>query len=255
MPGATRIRRAGQRGLPIRVFAVLAVMVIWVDTPAGADERTRQHSAIDREVTFTDSGCGLVQKKTITLPRTAREVQIDQPPVGDLLRDAVTDQVVARVLSVTQVETDGRPVVSVEAQSSDAACDPASSVATNWSTSAALLGSYITLEKVYVTGSGRGDSRAYKPKVLPFGMRSALVGVRWRGWGSPKAVGRANVEFNSCIPNCAESPPAYYPVRATLTKRRKCDGYVQYRVLRFRYISSSRPPGLPATYREAFGCG
>lgn len=113
---------------------------------------------------------------------------------------------------------------------------------------------YTRAERVYVRGTGRGDNRSYKPRVLPFGVRSAIVGVRWRNWGSRLAIGRGRVEYNNCEPSCAEARPSAYPVRVMLSRRRDCATGVQYRTLRFRYSTSRRPPGFPRTYREELPC-
>jgi hypothetical protein len=223
-------------------------------TTAAADERVRQRVVIDRSITFQGAGCGVVVEKTLGLARKAREVSVTSPLAGAALTDDDFDDVVGRISEVTIERKHDRPSVTVSFQSSDAACDPANPASAGWIASTEVIGRYVTLERVYVTGTGRGDRRRYKPRVLLFGMRSALVDLRWQRWGSRRAVGRGKVEYNSCIPNCAEAPPSYYPVRATLTRRRTCGDYVQYRVLRFRYTSSRRPPGLPRTYRETFPC-
>ena len=167
---------------------------------------------------------------------------------------------------VTSSDAAGRQSLRVTAIGSDAACEGQTEQertdCEEFGDPCPVLGSsdplrltarYTRRERVYVTGSGRGGQRSYKPRVLPFGMRSAIIGLRWRCWGSSRAVGRGRVEYNNCIPDCARARPSYYPVRAVLSRRRECNGNAQYLTLRFRYTTSARPPGLPANYRESFG--
>jgi hypothetical protein len=242
----------------VRICAALAMLealsTIAAPSPALADQRMRESHPIDRNIFFEGTGCGVIDDSTIRLASRARNVVIDTPVVGDAVIGDVDGQTIGRVRAVFQGDEDGVPTVTVSMQSSDAACDPANTAARTWSGATAVEGSYDTMEKVYVTGTGRGDKRRYKPSFLLFGFRSAIVNLRWTDWGSPKAIGRGEVEYNSCNPDCARARPVYFPVRASLTKRRKCDGYFQYRVLNFRYTTSRRPPGLPATYRETFPC-
>ena len=141
---------------------------------------------------------------------------------------------------------------AIAAQGTEASCDTLDPV-TGRSGEMRFAVSYSRREKVYVTGTGRGDSRSYKPKVLPFGARSAVIGLSWRRWGTVRAIGRGAVEYNNCIPNCAEARPAYYPVRVVLSRRRMCAGSAQYIRFRFRYTTDQRPEGLQTTYQENFG--
>ena len=179
-----------------------------------------------------------------------------RPTVGTDILHATEGEIFARVTGTARA---GR-TVRFTATGVDAACRPpvpdcADEECPRSGTSerVELTIRYTRKERVYVTGTGRGGSRAYKPRRLPFGQRSAIVGLRWRNWGSARAVGRGRVEFNSCVPDCARARPAYYPVRATLSRRRACNGYAQYLTLRFVYTTSARPPGLPGRYSEQFG--
>jgi hypothetical protein len=74
-------------------------------------------------------------------------------------------------------------------------------------------------------GHGACDYCRYKLRALLFGLRSALVDLRWRHSGCPRAVARSNVEFDSCVPKSAQAGPTYDPVRAPLQTshvRRRC---------------------------------
>jgi hypothetical protein len=110
------------------------------------------------------------------------------------------------------------------------------------------------LARVYVTGTGRGGSRSYRPRSLPFGQRSTVTGLRWLRWGSPSAVGIGRLEFNACDPSCAEGRPTYYRVRVVLSQQEICGGLWQYRHFLLRYASAARPVGFSPTYRETFPC-
>lgn len=110
------------------------------------------------------------------------------------------------------------------------------------------------LARVYVTGTGGGGTRDFRPRTLLFGQRSSVIGIRWRGWGKARTVGLGRLEFNDCDPSCAEATPAYYPVRVALSRRELCDDVWQYRAFALRYTTSARPRGLRASYRETFRC-
>jgi hypothetical protein len=224
---------------------------------------TREHSATR---TFEITACGAASTRSVILPQGAYAVRALRPAVGAVLGEGVYGDPFARVSEVVTGSDAGRTSLLVTAVGSDTACEGQSEQeradCERYGESCPVLGTseplrltarYTRRERVYVTGSGRGGPRSYKPRVLPFGMRSAIIGLRWRRWGSPRAVGRGRVQFNNCIPDCARARPSYYPVRAVLSRRRECEGHAQYLTLRFRYTTSARPPGLPATYRESFG--
>lgn len=218
------------------------------------------------EPTFSIAGCGEAATRTIRVPARAYALDVLRPQIGTTIRDESFGEVFGRVDVIRVVSGGARPAASITAVGSEAACrgqtDEERVDCEEFGESCAISGRsdpvrvvvrFTRREKVYVTGSGRGGPRSYKPRVLPFGMRSAIVGVRWRQWGSARAVGHGRVEFNNCVPDCARARPSYYPVRAELTARRECNGFVQYLALRFRYTTAARPPGLPSSYRERFG--
>ena len=202
-----------------------------------------------------DAACSRTRVESLSAPAARRTVPIDPSPSRGRLRrgveegratatrgsrgldnivgrgealtdDDFTDHVVGRVLGIAQGSEDGHPIVTISFESSDDACDDESDVVAGWMASTGVIGRYFTFKRVYVTGTGRGDYCRYKPRVLLFGVRSALVDLRWRRWGSPRAVARGKVGFNSCVPNCAQARPAYHPVRAPLSEtshvRRPC---------------------------------
>jgi hypothetical protein len=153
-------------------------------------------------------------------------------------------------VGIAQGSEGAHPIVTISFESSDDACDGESDVVAGWMASTGVIGRYSTFKRVYVTGTGLLPLQAAGS--LLFVVRSALVDLRWRRWGSPRAVARGKVGFNSCVPNCARARPAYQPVWALIIRRRTCFGHVQSRVLRFRRTSSARPQGLAGTYRETF---
>jgi len=105
-------------------------------------------------------------------------------------------------------------------------------------------------ERVYF--SDRRNRSAYKPRNVYFGLRSTILGLRWRGWGGASTTGRGRLEYNACRPSCAQSRPSYYAVGVTLSRTRVCNGRRQYRTMSFRY-TGSRPSGRGRSYRESFG--
>lgn len=208
--------------------------------------------------TFSVAGCGSTFSVPVTAPRGSTKIRALAPEVGE---EIVTEdgEVFAHVSAIDR--SAGRQIVFT-VTGSDAACRPAGPdcassqqgcPVTGASRPTEVVVAFTRRERVYVTGTGRGGARSYKPRVLPFGVRSAIVGLRWSGWGSATAVGHGRVEYNSCVPNCAQARPSYFPVRATLTRRRACNGFAQYLTLRFTYTTNARPPGLSTSYRESFG--
>jgi hypothetical protein len=217
-----------------------------------ADERLLVERTLERWAEFSLAGCGATDTQEMTLPRRAQHVVPSTPPIGTALRDVDRGLIYGRVVAVATRRTTGRWIATFTAQGTEASCDTLDPV-TGRSGEMRFAVSYSRREKVYVTGTGRGDSRSYKPKVLPFGARSAVIGLSWRRWGTVRAIGRGAVEYNNCIPNCAEARPAYYPVRVVLSRRRMCAGSAQYIRFRFRYTTDQRPEGLQTTYQENFG--
>ena len=246
-----------------RTFVLLVTIALAI-APASASADTLFPMARERTVdhSFGIAGCGATATRTISAPARSSRVHAVNPDVGDDVYDEPGDAVVGQV---TAVQARGRRVTFTVTGAGAACAPPGPNCATSGedcpfsgtTEAVELTIRYTRRERVYVTGSGRGGRRAYKPSTLPFGQRSSIVGLRWSGWGSATAVGHGRVEFNNCVPSCAEARASYYPVRATLTRRRECNGYAQYLTLRFRYTTAARPEGLPSTYREQFGsaCG
>jgi hypothetical protein len=86
--------------------------------------------------------------------------------------------------------------------------------------------------RVYVTGTG---VRSYRPSIVYFGASARIFAIRWRRWGGPVAVGTGIFPANNCIPNCAEGSITDHPVTIRLSRRRLCNGYVQYLTMRFAF--------------------
>jgi hypothetical protein len=239
-------------------LSAVFVILVMADASARADSLFPFRSESSTLRTFSVAGCGATDTATVSAPRGATQVRVLGPQSGETIFDEDRDAVFAQV---TDSATAGRRV-TFTVTGSDAACEPPGPdcAATGdgcppsgRSAPVAVVIRYTRRERVYVTGTGRGGGRSYKPRDLPFGTRSAIVGLRWTGWGSATTVGRGRVEYNSCVPNCAQARPSYYPVRATLTRRRACNNYPQYLTLRFTYTTAARPAGLSRSYRENFG--
>lgn len=180
-----------------------------------------------------------------------------EPRVGDAVEGPATR--VATISEVVVARRSGRPVVRITATPERPACrvDPASGARGGWSDEG--LGSIADVRfrrsvSVFVEGTGRGDRPAVPPRALPFGQRSAVVGLRWTRWGGSTAVGRGAVEFNDCASSCAEARPQYFPVRVLLRRPRDCGEQHRYSCFAFRYTTPRRPSGLPRSYRESFAC-
>jgi hypothetical protein len=241
----------------IRAFVVaVAAAAVGGAAAAGPAPALTVTDTLERDVTFASDVCDPVTR-TVTLPRGARSVRVTQPDVGELV-DGEDGTPVAAITDVTVTRRSGRARVQVTAEPDPAACvDPATGTDHGWTDDGfgvPVTARYRRTVRVWVQGTGRGDNPAVRPRVLPFGMRSAVVGIRWSRWGGRTAVGRGQVEFNNCQPDCARARPQYFPVRVVLERPRDCGSRWKYTRLRFRYTTSARPPGLGATYREFLGC-
>jgi hypothetical protein len=247
--------------------ALLAAMVCALATapaPASADSLYSLERTQARLATFTITGCGATDTVTLTMPSGASQVEPDRPNVGDRIHGDASGETFARITATDVRSEAGRRVVDFTAEGSDAACRPANANCETGlddgcqdigrSERVRIAARYTKKVRVYVRGTGRGGNRAYKPRVLPFGARSAVIGLRWRSWGRGETVGYGRVEFNNCIPNCAQARPSYFPVRVVVSRIRACGSVAQYRTFAFRYTTSRRPPGLPGSYRESFPC-
>ncbi len=103
--------------------------------------------------------------------------------------------------------------------------------------------------RVYVTGS---DERRYKPSILYFGASQRIFNIRWQRWGRATAIGVGTYPVNDCIPYCAAGSITDYPVTVRLSRRRVCNGYVQYLTMRRTYRGQA-PSGSPRTQTVQFG--
>lgn len=240
------------RAHDLAIAVVAAGILLAGATPASALTIT---DTLERQVSFSSDVCQPVTR-TVTLPRGARSVRVQEPDSRDLLvgEDGATVAVVTDVRVVTR---SGRPRVQVTAEPDPAACNPAGGADEGWRDDGLgipVVARFRRNVRVWVQGTGRGDDPAVRPRTLPFGMRSAIVGIRWSRWGGSTAVGRGQVEFNTCEPDCARGQARYFPVRVVLERVRDCGSRWKYTRMRFRYTTGDRPPGLPSTYREFFGC-
>src|SRR3954463_10664028 len=156
------------------------------------------------ERVFSITGCGATAAQTVVAPTRASRLTAVRPHAGRAIGSASEGEIFARITDVTLAREAGRAIARFTATGSDAACRPPGPDCAALGEGCALSGDsepvpmtirYSRPERVYVTGTGRGGSRAYKPRTLPFGMRSAITGLDWRAWGSARAVGRGRVEF------------------------------------------------------------
>lgn len=232
----------------VSAVAVAAVTSALAAAPAAALTVT---DTIDKSMTFTAASCAPVTRKA-TLPAGLRRAELLRPKLGAHVY-GFEGEAPGRV---TAAELAGR-TLTVTVTPDAEACAADDEFGEPWEGDTFDLTARVRARrdvKVWVRGTGRGDNPAIRPRVLPFGLRSAVVGTRWSRWGGHTAVGRGQVEFNSCVPNCAQARPQYFPARVVLERPRKCGSRWQYTRFRFRYTSARCPAGGPATYREFFGC-
>lgn len=88
------------------------------------------------------------------------------------------------------------------------------------------------------------DSRSIprqRPDVMDLTEVTTLYGMKWRGWGTPRAVGTGAVVDFACISQCphGKDNPPYYHVRLVLSRlvKREYAAYYSNAVL-----SPDRPP-------------
>jgi hypothetical protein len=103
--------------------------------------------------------------------------------------------------------------------------------------------------RVYFSGSGY---RRYQPRIVYFGASQRIYGIVWRRWGGPVASGTGIYPVNDCVPYCTAGSIVDYPVSVRLSRRRLCNGYVQYLTMRRTY-RGRRPTGSPPSQTVNFG--
>lgn len=109
--------------------------------------------------------------------------------------------------------------------------------------------------RVYFRGEimGSRTPMLFRPHVIQFGERSAIIRIRWQHWGGRMAAGRGSLEFNNCKPNCALARPNYYAVSVQLSRIHHCRSRRLYSQFFFRY-SRRKPRGYPRTHTERYRC-
>ena len=81
----------------------------------------------------------------------------------------------------------------------------------------------------------------------------ALVGLRWRTWGSATATATGTARVNDCTPDCAGGHFHNYTITATTGALTKCGATPEYGQLTIAYLAS-RPRFLPKADRHTLGC-
>jgi hypothetical protein len=76
---------------------------------------------------------------------------------------------------------------------------------------------------VYMPSYGGPSSERPAPSAFVIGNTSRR-GFTWSGWGSPRAIGRGEVETNSCTPSCAAGSVTWVPEKIVLTHIVVCQG-------------------------------
>lgn len=76
-----------------------------------------------------------------------------------------------------------------------------------------------------------------------------LTGMTWRQWGQSRAQATGTARVNDCEPSCADGTVRSYPVRATVSGRKRCrNGRRQYTRLRYSFPEESPfPPDAPGS--------
>lgn len=248
-----RSAHAALRGLTCRSLITLLGAVGVVLAAAGPATALTVTDTISKPMSFTARTCAPVSD-TATLPADLRQAELLRPTVGARLSGLDYET----PAQVSAAQLDGT-TLTVTVTPDPGSCEPQDEFddASWWDGDVFELTARVRARrdvKLWVRGTGRGDDPSIRPRGLPFGQRSAVVGTRWHRWGGPVAIGRGRVEFNPCVPDCASSRPQYFPVRVVLERPRDCGARWQYTRFRFRYTTSRRPAGMPTTYREFFGC-
>jgi len=81
----------------------------------------------------------------------------------------------------------------------------------------------------------------------------ALVGLRWRTWGSATATATGTARVNDCQPDCAGGHFHDYAIMATASALTRCGATPVYGQLTITYAASS-PRLLPKADRHRLGC-
>lgn len=181
----------------------------------------------------------------------ARRVRIILPRVGARLSEIDTRETVAEIIAA---RVRGRRLV-LSARGIADVCENPQAYPQGWMTNdIEVMASYRVTRAVYfVSGNLRRTlGPAIRPRTIRFGQRSSILGMRWRRWGGSQAKGSGRLEYNRCLPNCAQSRPEYYRVNVTLSRTRQCRGRFRYQRLSFFY-PGARPQGLARRYSESFG--
>jgi hypothetical protein len=85
--------------------------------------------------------------------------------------------------------------------------------------------------RTYFSGTA---GRSYRPTVVAIGASQRIFNIRWRSWGRSVARGTGTFPANSCIPSCAAGSITLRRVTVRLSRRRMCNGYLQYLTLSYR---------------------
>lgn len=94
---------------------------------------------------------------------------------------------------------------------------------------------------------------AYRVRVEPSQMdvnsEQRLSGLRWSGWGSERATGRAEVRTLICDPNCAQGIYKDSRAEVVLSAPKRCDGQRFYTRASMTYTDpDTGKTRAPATY-------
>lgn len=79
-----------------------------------------------------------------------------------------------------------------------------------------------------------------RPRTLSVDNHDTALALRWRGWGTPRAVGTGRFRYTDCTPDCADARPRVTALQVFLTGTRRCFGRRWYGRAELRYRVQGR---------------
>jgi hypothetical protein len=90
---------------------------------------------------------------------------------------------------------------------------------------------------------------AAEPRRLQFSSDASVEDIRWRGWGSTRAIGVGTARVLVCRPTCGEGKVRSFDARVTLSTPIECEGQRYYD--RARISIDDPPEQRPQAFIEA----